>query len=144
MSNMDTLSTDKCPRWIRAIHATAWYNLRMSGVLAIFLCISAQAVDGDTLRCANVPEAGGRVRLARVDAPERGRQGAKEATQELRRMLQGPIYCDWIDAEPRVGGAQRYDRFGRRVAICRAGAVDIGASLLRRGLVGPWPKEAAH
>jgi endonuclease YncB( thermonuclease family) len=41
-------------------------------------------VDGDTLACAQ-----GRVRLRRVDTPERGESGYRAAQQELRRRTQG-------------------------------------------------------
>ena len=45
-----------------------------------FICALAVAIDGDTLRCSSpLPDGNFRVRLARIDAPERGEQGWHEA-----------------------------------------------------------------
>ena len=82
-----------------------------------FLCLAAVAVDGDTLRCQNVSEANGRVRLARIDTPERGEWGFDEATQALAQLIEGQdVTCELVDADPRIAGFQSRDRFGRPVA----------------------------
>lgn len=107
---------------------------------SIFLCLAPVAIDGDTLRCANVAEAHGRVRLARIDTPERGRPGATEATAALSSMIaQGPVRCSPVDADPRKAGYQRTDPFGRIVARCRVGRADLGAALKRQGHAVVWP-----
>lgn len=111
---------------------------------AIFLCLSPVAIDGDTLRCANVEQAKGRVRLARIDAPERGQPGSKEATAALAAMIeQGPVRCTPVDADPRRAGYQSTDPFGRIVARCRVGRADLGAAMKRQGHAVVWPRRSA-
>ncbi len=110
----------------------------MSAVF-VFLCLSATAVDGDTLRCANLDKPG-LVRLARIDAPERGETGAREATAALALLIEGKeVNCTVVDADPRRTGFQPTDRFGRPVARCKAGSADLGAKLIRSGHAKPWP-----
>lgn len=111
----------------------------MSALAALFLCVSPVVVDGDTLRCANVEDASGRVRLARIDAPERGKPGSEEASEALRTLIVGPVECRSVDADPRMKGYQARDRYGRVVAKCSSGGLDLGQELLRRGLVRRWP-----
>lgn len=107
----------------------------------IFACLAAVAVDGDTIKCRNLEEAGGRVRIARIDAPERGDEGADEATAALVRMIDGrEVRCELIDADPRRSGFQKRDRFGRPVARCSAGRIDIGAAQLAAGHAVRWPQ----
>ncbi len=109
----------------------------------IFLCLAANAVDGDTLRCANL-DAPGRVRIARIDAPERGAPGGREATAALARMIKGrEVRCTLVDADPRRAGFQRTDRYGRPVARCEAGGLDLGKELIRRGHAVRWPRNPA-
>lgn len=107
----------------------------------IFACLAAVAVDGDTLRCRNLEEAGGRVRIARIDAPERGAEGARAATAALVRLIdERAVRCELIDADPRRKGFQERDRFGRPVARCSAGGVDLGAAQLKAGHAVVWPR----
>lgn len=113
----------------------------MSLPAAIFLCLSPVAIDGDTLRCANIEQAQGRVRLARIDAPERGQQGAAAATAALAEMISaGPVRCSPVDADPRRAGHQATDPFGRIVARCRVGPSDLGAAMKRQGHAVVWPR----
>lgn len=96
-------------------------------------------VDGDTLRCANVEEANGRVRLARIDAPERGEPGHQEASDALAALINGrEVMCQQVDATPRLAGFQEHDRYGRVVAFCRVGSVDLGSAQVDRGLAVKW------
>ena len=106
----------------------------------LFFCLAAQAVDGDTLRCDNVPEASGRVRLARIDTPERGQPGFDEATSSLAALVRGrEVTCRWADADPRTARIEWHDRFGRRVAFCSAAGIDLGTEQQARGYARPWP-----
>ncbi|HEY0624657.1 thermonuclease family protein [Sphingomonas sp.] len=109
----------------------------------IFLCIAAVAIDGDTLRCRGL----GRVRLARIDAPElhgcpprrRCAPGDGKASQRnLARMLGARVTCELVDADPRKKGFQARDRFGRPVARCSSGRTDLGAAQLRGGYAVRW------
>ena len=89
---------------------------------------TARAVDGDSLELG-----GHRVRLYGIDAPER-RQSCEEAGQttqcgrrahtELTRLVSGKtIECESF-------GLDRYDR---TLAVCRAGATDLAATMVRAG-----------
>lgn len=106
-----------------------------------FACLAAVAVDGDTLRCANLSEQGGRVRLARIDTPERGEPGFEEAKRALAVMIEGrEVRCELVDADPRAAGFQERDRFGRPVARCYAGDRELGEAQLKAGLAVVWPR----
>lgn len=109
--------------------------------LFTFLCAAALAVDGDTLRCANVAEANGRVRIARIDAPELHDAGGEAAKAALAAMIKGrTVRCAAIDADPGAKGVQARDRFGRIVARCQAGQRDLGKALLVGGHAAVWPQ----
>lgn len=111
----------------------------------IFACLSAIAVDGDTIKCRDLPPdlagQGGRVRIARIDAPERGADGSAQATAALAMLIEGrPVRCELVDADPRRAGFQERDRFGRPVAQCSVGGVDLGAAQLAQGHAVVWPR----
>ena len=106
----------------------------------IFLCMAAEVVDGDTLRCANIEDANGRVRLARIDTPERGRPGFDEASRALEAMIAGrTVRCQHVDASPFEEGFQDRDRYGRIVARCFVDGVDLGEKQVRSGMATRWP-----
>lgn len=107
----------------------------------IFACLAAVAVDGDTIRCANLEDQGGRVRIARIDAPERGEPAFEAAKMAMARLIDGrKVRCELVDADPRAKGFQERDRFGRPVARCSAGRVDLGAALIKAGHAEVWPR----
>jgi len=108
-------------------------------LLALGLSAAAPAVtivDGDTFVLA-----GQTIRLWGVDAPE-GRQVCVDdrnrsyrcgdvAREQLRGLIaRGPVSCEKRDR----------DGYGRTVARCRAGDVDLGAALVRAG----WAVEQPH
>ena len=105
-----------------------------------FVCLAAAAVDGDTLRCRDAfPEVNGRVRLARIDAPERGEEGYREATEALAAMIEGQeVRCRIVDADPRKKGFQHRDRFDWPVARCSAGGLDLGNAQLASRVADRW------
>ena len=107
----------------------------------IFACAMAAAIDGDTLRCANIEESNGRVRLARIDAPEMRTPEGPIAKRALQAMLTDDVRCQQIDADPRIAGFQEHDRYGRIVAYCRIGerGHDLGRRMMRAGLAKRWP-----
>ncbi|MBJ6370211.1 thermonuclease family protein [Sedimentitalea arenosa] len=90
-----------------------------------------RVIDGDTLDVGDT-----RVRLHGIDAPERDQTCQRHATgetwacgdwvtREARARYEGRIAdCDTIDT----------DRYGRVVARCEVGGVDIGRSLVSDGL----------
>lgn len=89
---------------------------------------NASAVDGDTLDIG-----GGRVRLFGIDAPERNQtcqraSGAWEcgadATVLLANLIEGQrVQCEQRDT----------DRYGRPVAVCSAGGIDLSEAMARTG-----------
>lgn len=88
------------------------------------------AIDGDTLSAA-----GERLRLLGIDAPELdqtcedGRGGRWECGKEARRLLARLT----ADARAECLGRDR-DRYRRLLVRCHAGAENINAALVRRGL----------
>jgi endonuclease YncB( thermonuclease family) len=112
--------------------------LLVSGLPAIAddLIGQASVIDGDTLEIH-----GNRIRLWGVDAPEstqlcRGedsdqyRCGAEAANDLDALIAQRPVNCNPINL----------DRYGRTVAICTVGGVDLGDWLVRKGLALDWPE----
>ena len=96
----------------------------------------ASVIDGDTIEIH-----GQRIRLWGIDAPEsaqlcRGgdsdlyRCGAQSAN-EVAAFLEGrAVSCEPLDA----------DRYGRTVARCFAGGIDLAGWLVGRGLALDWPR----
>jgi endonuclease YncB( thermonuclease family) len=78
---------------------------------ARFRSASPYIIDGDTLSVAGV-----RIRLAGIDAPERGQRQGQQATDHLRRLI-GSSTIDIIPID--------YDRYGRIVARVFCGEVDL-------------------
>lgn len=87
-------------------------------------------IDGDTIEMH-----GQRIRLFAMDAPEGG-QSCEDA--EGRRWRCGQAAASALDQMTRgqtVSCAPRdRDRWGRVVAVCHVGALDLGASMVRNGL----------
>ncbi|PKP92251.1 MAG: nuclease [Alphaproteobacteria bacterium HGW-Alphaproteobacteria-16] len=110
-----------------------------------FICALALSVDGDTLRCRDQ----GRVRLARIDAPElhgcpRPRRCApgdgRASKANLARLIEGKrVTCRAVPADPRRPNGGVRDRYGRIVARCSAGGRDLGAAQLGGGFAVRWP-----
>lgn len=111
----------------------------------------AHVIDGDGLRVA-----GRDVRLQGIDAPEwdqmcgetdgvRAWSCGQAARQRLRELAQGRLVeCVTPSDDP-------VDSYGRRLAFCRAGAVDLNLALLEEGLavafrrfLGTRPHAAAY
>ena len=82
-------------------------------------------VDGDTIELHGV-----RVRLAGIDAPESGTACGPTATAALAGLVGGgPVVCAPIGV----------DRYGRLVARCRAGGVDLATAMVAAGWARDWP-----
>jgi endonuclease YncB( thermonuclease family) len=90
---------------------------------------TAKVIDGDSLEIGDT-----RIRLHAIDAPE-GRQSCirdgaewrcgEAAAQKLRMLVAGrALDCAQMDT----------DNYGRAVAVCRAGNLDLGAELVAAGL----------
>src|ERR1700674_3921046 len=107
-----------------------------SAAAADNLAGQASVIDGDTLEIH-----GTRIRLWGIDAPEssqlcRGddslqyRCGAKAANDLDAFIARRPVSCLPISL----------DRYGRTVATCSVGDVDLGDWLVRNGLALDWPQ----
>lgn len=87
----------------------------------------AFAIDGDTIRF----EDGTRIRLEGVAAPENNEPGGTEATQFMKRLVNGnSLRCD-------LNGQRSYNRL---VGICYLGGDDIGAAIIAAGLARDYPR----
>lgn len=104
-------------------------NLVAAG-LALILAESASAraitVDGDTIKQSGIT-----YRLQGIDAPESrqscpdGWPAGEMAATRLRALISGrSVVCQERDR----------DRYGRVVAVCRAGGEDLGAIMVREGM----------
>lgn len=103
------------------------YLLMSAAALALSVPAAAQTItDGDTLKLNGVT-----YRLWGIDAPETkqdcpdGWPAGRLATTKLLTLIQGKaVVCQEKDR----------DRYGRTVAICRAGGEDLGAIMVREGM----------
>lgn len=113
-----------------AVAATAAAALLAGGEgAAVTLAGRVTVIDGDTLEMR-----GERIRLFGIDAPESGQtcqtRGGRawrcgtEAARELDLLTHGQtVTCEARDT----------DRYGRTVAVCIAGGVDLGSALVAGG-----------
>ncbi len=95
---------------------------------------TAEAVDGDTLSMA-----GSRIRILGVDAPEATqtcRRGAenwvcgRDAKEQLSALVSGKqVQCQGRDT----------DTYNRMVAVCRAGGLDLGRTMVETGMALALP-----
>src|ERR1700742_3424228 len=103
---------------------------------ADILADQASVIDGDTLEIH-----GSRSRLWGIDAPEssqlcrgedslQSRCGAKAANDLDSFIASRPVSCIPISL----------DQYGRTVAMCSVGGVDLGEWLVRHGLALDWPQ----
>jgi micrococcal nuclease len=109
----------------------AWKYHPMMAILlvAAYSCATPRVIDGDTIRCGSE-----RVRLLGIDAPEmpghcrRGRVCAEGDPLASKRSLvraagRGPLRIEPVAT----------DRYGRTVAVVRAGGLNLSCWQLRRG-----------
>jgi len=79
-----------------------------------------RVIDGDTFRTSSRKHS---VRLANVDAPEKGRKGGAKATQQLKSLIQGK--------NVEVKTIAR-DVYGRAVANVKVGGKSVNKALAKR------------
>lgn len=93
-----------------------------AGTPPVRLLRAVRIADGDSFEADDGVE----YRLGLVDAPERGECWAREATEELRRLLADGFTAD----------AYATDRYGRRVAhVIAADGTDVNVHLAENGFV---------
>lgn len=96
----------------------------------------ASVIDGDTLEIRGI-----RIRLFGIDAPESD-QTCHDDGGQLYRCGQKAAndLSDFIVAKTVSCAAQATDRYGRTVAVCSVGTVDMADWLVRQGLAFDWPQ----
>jgi hypothetical protein len=77
--------------------------------------------DGDTLRAIDERKAEQRIRLAGIDAPERGQPFGNVARKRLAALTMGKAVA--VDVEDR-------DRYGRTAARLKADGLDVGRQMV--------------
>lgn len=80
-----------------------------------------KVIDGDTFKTGSRKNS---IRLANVNAPEKGSPGAAAATRALRELIQGEEVI--IDTVAR-------DKYGRSVADVKIGNRSVNAAMKRKG-----------
>ena len=89
-------------------------------------CRTPGITDGDTIRCA-----GERVRIHGIDAPERHTPAGPAATRAMADLTRGQtVTC--------IG--QGYRSYGRLVARCYVGVMDLACEMVRLGQARDWPR----
>jgi endonuclease YncB( thermonuclease family) len=89
--------------------------------------------DGDTITVLDAKKHQHRVRLAGIDAPEKGQPFADRSRQQLVKWIHGQdVLVDW----------HKRDRYGRLVGVVIAFGHDVGLEQIRAGLAW-WYREYA-
>jgi endonuclease YncB( thermonuclease family) len=110
------------------------------GAVPATLAGEARVVDGDTIRLA-----GQRVRLLGIDAPELDQTCTDAGGQNwpcgaaARTMMAGMLAKGAVDC-----ASSGRDRYGRPLADCRVGSLDLGQAMVAAGLAiadGNYSKE---
>ena len=78
-------------------------------------------IDGDTFKTGSRKNS---IRLANVNAPEKGSPGAVKATQALREIINGEVVS--VETVAR-------DKYGRSVATVKVGNRSVNAAMRRKG-----------
>lgn len=105
-----------------AAAALTFFLLTLTGRAETLLC--TRVVDGDTIIVQNADGTLDRVRLAAVDAPEKGQPGFSEARAYLASRVEGK--------RVRLEGCRR-DRYRRRLAHIYRGRWWIQLALVKHG-----------
>lgn len=102
---------------------------------ASFACIAPRHHDGDNVRCANVEQT---IRLQGIDAPEMpgacrpGRDCTPGDPYAARDHLRGLTHGRTLDCT-----AEDVDRYGRVIARCAVGGVDLSCAMIAAGHAVP-------
>ncbi|HEX6361889.1 MAG TPA: thermonuclease family protein [Albitalea sp.] len=102
----------------------------------LLLCTVVGIADGDTLRARCATEAGPRtvsIRLAEIDAPERGQPFSRQSRQRLAAL------CFRQAAQVRPVGR---DHYGRTVGHVACRGTDAGAEQVRAGVAWVFERYA--
>jgi endonuclease YncB( thermonuclease family) len=94
-----------------------------------------RVVDGDTIKVEYKGQEVS-VRLLRINTPERGQPGYREATEELRKLIPGfgPVNLEFEK------GKEERDRYGRLLAYVWFGGRNLNVEMVKRGHSKFWTK----
>jgi micrococcal nuclease len=98
-------------------------------------CAVTRVVDGDTLD-VSCPTFSSRVRLLRINTPERERRGYREARDALRGLVRGQNVYLGLE---RAGVAERGDH-GRLLAYLYVGERNVNVEMVRLGWSRFWTR----
>lgn len=96
-------------------------------------------IDADTFDVGGV-----RVRLFGVDAPEMGQPCRVQGQERDCGRWARDLVRDRFEGRQAGCDAQDTDRYGRVVAICRVGDVDIGAALVQDGIAWAYRRYSSR
>ena len=123
---------------VRALVLIAALVLSAHPAAAEAIAGRASVIDGDTLEIR-----GTRIRLHGIDAPESG-QPCTVAGRTTRCGQQAALaLADRIGSRPVACEAKDRDRYGRVVAVCRAGREDLNAWMVAQGWALAYRQYAA-
>lgn len=97
----------------------------------ILPCIVSSITDGDTIRIVTQSHQVKKIRLYGIDTPEIDQTYGPEATEKLRKL---------IDGKSIILDIKGTDRYGRTVAIVMKDSVDIGLVLIKEGYAWAYRK----
>jgi endonuclease YncB( thermonuclease family) len=91
-------------------------------------CPVLSVTDGDTLR-VEYQGREERIRMLRINTPERGAPGSKQASERLRKLVQGGI----IGLEFETPAQEERDSYKRLLAYVFVGDTNVNVELVRQG-----------
>jgi micrococcal nuclease len=101
----------------------------------------ATVIDGDDIVLLAEGGRTTRLRLCGIDAPERECPGYKEATDELRALVEGKqVRCIQVGDGTPCDGRSRPTNRDRIVAQCFVESTDIAGKLVERGFACDWER----
>ena len=124
--------------WAAALHGAALAEQEDLGDELYGPCETLRVVDGDTIDvdCGQFRD---RVRLLRIDTPERGQAGYRQASEALADLLDGEdIYLGFENSERPERGV-----YGRLLAYVYADDRNVNVEMVRQGWSPFWTKYGA-
>ena len=121
---------------MRLLFALTLFSIAIGPALADQLVGQVSVIDGDTLEIN-----GTRIRLWGIDAPESSQLCRREDSLPYRCGAKAANELDAFIARRSVDCAPvSLDQYGRTVAVCSIGGVDVAEWLVRNGLALDWPQ----
>lgn len=118
-----------------AYAANRWLPRAGSGAAPADSAQVLEVTDGDSLRVMYRGDQT-RVRLLRINTPERGQPGSRQATQALRDLVQSAA----VTLEFEQPGKEEHDSYGRLLAYVFARDKNVNVELVRLGWTRFWTR----